>query len=231
MAPTDAARAMEEIDLLRRRVVNVVGHELRTPITTLCGLAEQIADAPPEAVRELAPAIARNARRVENLLDDLLVAAEINTALPVGTSDAVEAVGCVAGCWAALGEDPDHLVFEGLGAAEVLVHPTSLERIVTHVLDNARKYGSPPVHVGVQRKGDAVELSIHSFGEPPPENDLLLAFELFFRGERAVTTSPGLGIGLPVARALARHDGGDVTIEAEPAGVLVRVLLPAAGER
>jgi signal transduction histidine kinase len=219
---------MEEIDLLRRRVVNVVGHELRTPITTLCGLAEQIADASPDDVRELGPAIERNARRVERLLDDLLVAAEINTALPVGGSDVIEVVRCLTDSWAALGEEGDHLVLEGDAAARVLVHATSPERIFAHVLDNARKYGRPPVRARVERTGDHVDVAIHSFGEPPAENDLLLAFELFFRGERAVTTSPGLGIGLPVARALARHDGGEVTIEAEADGVLVRVRLPAA---
>ena len=59
--------------------------------------------------------------------------------------------------------------------------------------------------------------------------DVDLAVELFYRGEGAVTTAPGFGLGLPVARALARHDGGDLTLEAGPSGGLhVLIDLPAA---
>ena len=63
--------------------MNVVGHELRTPLTTIRGLAELLGDASEEELREtLIPALVRNARRAERLLDDLLIAGEIDVARP-----------------------------------------------------------------------------------------------------------------------------------------------------
>ncbi|MEQ1788692.1 MAG: ATP-binding protein, partial [Acidimicrobiales bacterium] len=52
---------------------------------------------------------------------------------------------------------------------------------------------------------------------------------LFYRGEGAVTSAPGFGLGLPVARALARQHDGDLTIEPRPGGGLdVIIELPAS---
>jgi len=65
----DVEGALDALDLARRRFVNVVGHELRTPVTTLRGLSEELADATEDELRDLTPAIVRNARRVEALVD------------------------------------------------------------------------------------------------------------------------------------------------------------------
>jgi signal transduction histidine kinase len=67
-----------------------------------------------------------------------------------------------------------------------------------------------------------------SGGPVVSDDDLALAFELFYRGEGAVSAAPGFGLGLPVARALARQYGGDVTIAGRPGGGLAVTLdLPA----
>src|SRR4051812_41588196 len=82
---TDAARALAEVDAIRRRVVNVVGHALRTPVTTIAGMATALESATDDNTRTmLIDGLSRNARRVELLLDELLVAAGVSTALPVG---------------------------------------------------------------------------------------------------------------------------------------------------
>ncbi len=101
-AHDDVEAALGALDRARRRFVNVVGHELRTPVTTLRGLSEQLLTADDDEVRELAPAIARNARRVELLLDDLLLATDITTALPVGDPEAVDLVATAQATWDAL---------------------------------------------------------------------------------------------------------------------------------
>jgi signal transduction histidine kinase len=65
-------------------------------------------------------------------------------------------------------------------------------------------------------------------GELPTEVEQPLVFELFYRGEHAVMRAAGLGIGLPVARALLEAEGGTLTIEMTGDGVVSRVELPAS---
>jgi signal transduction histidine kinase len=226
---SDSAHTLELLDLARRRFINVAGHELRTPITTLRGLAEQLETADPNAIRdEIAPALVRNAQRVERLLDDLLIAADITTALPVGEPEPVDVVATAQAIWDAA-EDERALELDGDRAADALLRPGAADRLLEHVLENARRYGEPPFRLSVDSDEDRVQLTISSGGPDIPVDDVALAFELFYRGEAAVTSAPGFGLGLPIARALARQHGGDVSISANPrGGVAVTVALPAA---
>lgn len=215
----------EALDLVRRRVINVVGHELRTPLTTVRGLAELLADASEEELRStLIPALVRNARRAERLLDDLLIAAEVDTARPTSPPEPVDLAEVVA----VATQDGDVMV-EGAPGGEVLGHRDQIAHAIEHLLDNARRYGNDTPTLAYGSDDDTVTVVVRTPVERAvPSAELELAFELFFRGEHAVTRAAGLGVGLPVARALARMDGGDVTIAADGDVVVSRLTLPRA---
>lgn len=224
----DVAGALDALDLARRRFVNVVGHELRTPVTTLRGLSEELVQATEAELQELAPAILRNARRVESLVDDLLLASEITTALPVGEPEPIDLVASAQATWDAF-EIADDLRLDGATEAVSAFRPGAAEQLLERVLDNAHRYGSPPYSFESSVGEGRVTLKVSSEGVDLAPDDVHLAFELFYRGEGAVTSAPGFGLGLPVARALARQHGGDLQIEARPGGGLdVIIDLPAA---
>jgi signal transduction histidine kinase len=221
--------ALEALDLARRRFVNVVGHELRTPVTTLRGLAEELVDADAGDLPDLAPAILRSARRVESLLDDLLLASDITTALPVGEPEPVDLVASAQATWDALGVDAD-LELSGATEAEVSMRPGAADTMLERVLDNARRYGQPPYALQAEVADGRVRVAVSSEGMEIGSDDVHLAFELFYRGEGAVTSAPGFGLGLPVARALARQHDGDLQIEPRAGGGLEVIIdLPASG--
>lgn len=224
------AERLRELDAVRRRVMAVVGHELRTPVTTIRGLVDALASASPEEVREqIAPALSRLTTRLERLLDDLLLAAGIMTALPVGAPVAHEVAPAVREAWTTLGHDPARLSLRGDLGVRVLVAPHGLPRVLAAVLDNAAKYGEGPVEVEVSAGEAEVTVCVTSRGRTPPAADLAMAFEPFYRGEAAVMAAPGLGVGLPVARAIAEQAGGRIELDAaEGGGVVARVVLPAA---
>lgn len=225
-AHDDVEAALGALDRARRRFVNVVGHELRTPVTTLRGLSEQLLTADDDEVRELAPAIARNARRVELLLDDLLLATDITTALPVGDPEEVDLVATAQATWDAF-EGADQLDLHGDGTAVAVLRPGAADTMLERVLDNARRYGDPPFSLEATSDGSTVRLKVSSGGADLTQDDVHLAFELFYRGEGAVTSAPGFGLGLPVARALARQHDGDVRLEPRPGGGIdVIITLP-----
>ena len=211
----------EALEFVRDRVIHVVGHELRTPLTTVRGLAELLVDASDEELHEtLIPALIRNARRAERLLDDLLIAAEIHTARPTDPATPVDLGALVAASTA-----DTQVTVEGTPAGPVLAHHDAVGHALDHLVDNAEQYGDGPSTVRFEDDEESVTVVV----ETPVDHELAdpqLSFELFFRGEQAVTRAAGLGIGLPVARALAQMDGGDLTIDQDGGAVLARLSLP-----
>ncbi|MET0729043.1 MAG: HAMP domain-containing sensor histidine kinase [Acidimicrobiales bacterium] len=222
------AEALEALNRARDRFVSVVGHELRTPVTTVRAMAEALVDADPTTAKELTLELLRSARRVETLLDDLLLATDITTVLPVGEPEPVDLVTTAQAIWDAFEADED---LDLTGAREMVVgmRPGAADTLLERVLDNARRYGSPPFRLHAETKDGIARLMISSQGAELEPDEVHLAFELLCRGEAAVTSAPGFGLGLPVARALARQHEGDLTIEPHDGGGLdVCVELPSA---
>jgi signal transduction histidine kinase len=220
------ARGLDELDAIRRRVVNVVGHALRTPVTTMVGMANALQTTEDEATRTmLVDGLARNAARVERLLDDLLLAAGVDTASPAGDAASVSVRDTFATAWSTLGE-PGELMLRG-PELTVLVRPGAFERITHAVLDNALKYGHGSISVTSAATPLGARIEVESVGDSPGDDELENAFELFYRGEHAVMAAPGLGIGLPVARGLARAEGGEVGLERRGAAIIATMELPA----
>lgn len=212
----------EQVDLLRRRVLNVVGHELRTPVTTVAGLAEELASCEEEERRrELTDALVRATDRLDRLVHDLLLAADVSTLVPVGEATAVP-VRALVDELAAAGTD-----VQGSGSA--VARPAAVRLALEALLDNAAVHGEPPLAVTIGVSDGRLVVEVSNGGPETQAADVQLACEAFYRGERAVTTTAGLGLGLSVARTLARADGGEVTVRAGTSGGMVaRLELPAA---
>lgn len=221
-----AAQSAEELDAIRRRVINVVGHALRTPVTTIAGMTNALEAAGDDTTKAmLIDGLARNAQRLEVLLDDLLQAAGVTTALPVDDPESRSVHDAFDTAWRRL-EGPDSLTFSGADV-QVVARAAALDRIAMIVLDNALKYGHGPVAVTCGRTVDGVCIEVESAGDGPTDEELDRAFELLYRGEHAVTSAPGLGIGLAVARELARAEGGTVVLERRGSSIVARVDLPS----
>lgn len=219
---------LAEVDLLRRRVLNVIPHALRTPITTFRGLAQALEFASDDEIRtQITPALQRLAAQAEHLLDDMLIAAGISTALPTGQAVPTAVAATVRNVWSSVGGSDTDLQVRG--DAQVSAIDGVLSKILVHVLDNARKYGQPPVEVEVEVDAATatVHLEIADHGEARPD-DIAAAFEAFFRGEGAVVACSGLGVGLSVARMLAEQAGGSLALALRDGRTVAELELPAA---
>lgn len=220
-----AAPGSSEDDLraIRTRVLNVVGHELRTPVTTLRGLADALSTVDAQTAQDhVIPAIQRSAERLERLVDDLLIANGISTALPVGRPEPVAVAPLVHATWTGLGGS-EGLAVEGEETAHA--QAAALGGALERVLENAKQLGDEPPTVRLSRDADGlVTIEVDAPGPPVDEEEVRLATELLFRGHAAVMRYPGLGLGLPVARALVEHAGGALTVAGRPAGGLITVL-------
>ena len=217
----------DDLDLLRRRLVNVIGHTLRTPAATVRGQAEIVASAEDPEVRAAAvEPLLRSARRLEEMIDEALVVEGIETRLPTGRVEEIAVADLVRELAAKL-EAADRL--EVHGAATVAAPRDALSWALSGVLDNAARYGQGPIRVEITaEEPGTVRISTPEGGIGATDDDLRLAFEPFFRGERAVVAATSrLGVGLTIARRLLEDLGGRVELLRDEDGVVAVVELPS----
>jgi signal transduction histidine kinase len=218
-----------DLDLLRRRLGNVLGHALRTPVATVRGLVESIEPTDGDAVvdDEVLRSLRRSAARLEHLVDDLLLVSGLDTGLPTGPRLPLEPVAVARAVVADDLDLPLRLEVEGAEDAAVGVSPDGLRWLLRCVLDNAARYGDGTARLTVERHGEHVHLAVTTGpgGAAATDHDLTHAFEPFYRGERAVLADGArLGVGLPVAARLAEAAGGTVTIRRGPGDTIVTEL-------
>ena len=109
----------------------------------------------------------------------------------------------------------------------VFCDPAHAEQILENLLSNAIKYTAPGSLVSIRVHGDRQNLfcDVHNEGSPIPEDERNLVFNRNYRGTNS-TGSAGTGLGLFMARTLARMQGGDLTLRPGSDGVTFRMTLP-----
>tara|TARA_E500000331_G_C16656744_1_gene455258 strand:- start:106 stop:513 length:408 start_codon:yes stop_codon:yes gene_type:complete len=107
------------------------------------------------------------------------------------------------------------------------VRPNAFKRCVTNLVDNADRYGT---HVSVRagKRGEAIDVTIDDDGPGIPADKWDDVFKPFFRlDESRNQGTGGVGLGLTIARDVIRGHGGDISLDASPAGGLrARLTLP-----
>jgi signal transduction histidine kinase len=226
----DVARGHERAFLLS------VSHDLRTPLTSIRGYAEAIADGTVEGMDariRAADVISSESRRLERLVADLLDLARLDAhqfslhpapidAHPV-VSDAVEAFQPAA---AEIGVE---LVMVGDAPVMVIADAQRLAQIVANLVENALKFATSRVAVGVRTTGDTVELHVDDDGPGIAPADLPHVFERLYTSRTLPGRTLGTGIGLAIVRELALAMGGDARVEpVDSVGTRFVVSFPAA---
>jgi len=187
-------------------------HELRTPLTRMRLHAEKLRSQSGESA-ELVAEVDRMVRLVDSLL---ILSREVATGIPsaevVNVADLVS-TSCRRVFVGALAPEvtaPDEALVRGDGAL--------LEIAVDNLLDNARKFsaeGTRP-RVLVSAEAGRVRVILTSKGEPTPPDGGERLFERFYRSPEARAARAGHGLGLPLARHIARLHGGDVRCTSGP---------------
>ncbi|MFT4076185.1 MAG: ATP-binding protein [Asticcacaulis sp.] len=103
--------------------------------------------------------------------------------------------------------------------------PVHLRRLFDNLIDNAVKYGGH-AQIDVQMEGDDIVTSIGDNGPGLAEGELDLVFQPFYRAHQNAEMK-GAGLGLAIARSIARAHGGDVVLARKERGLIARISLPA----
>ncbi|HEU4973650.1 MAG TPA: ATP-binding protein [Baekduia sp.] len=225
---TDRLTALVEA---QRRFVADASHQLRTPLTGLRLRLESLAARrTPPAPGEVDAALAevdRLAAIVEGLLE---LSRGGERARPGERCDLAGAVRAAAARFAPAAAEAGvqlRVVAGGADAPAVgWCPPDDLARALDALVENALRYGGGGV---VEVAADPGLIEVRDRGPGPAPGEEEAVFDRFHRGSAARGGQPGTGLGLPVARALARGWGGEATLRARPGGGAVAALaIPAA---
>lgn len=229
------AEQLRDLNLQKDAFIASVSHELRTPVTAILGFAEELADgALPEAERQAATIIDRNARRLAAVIDDVLELSRLTTVnpspRPLVELDVATLVRMACDDAGGLGTAKALHFALDLPASPVVasLNGLDLERVVSNLLSNAVKFSPPGGTVGVRlvEDGDELEVRIQDEGPGIPAADLDRVWERFFRVQDASHRDvPGTGLGLPIVKALVeRRLGGTVRLESDGRSGTVAIL-------
>jgi signal transduction histidine kinase len=228
-AQLEAARGLERGFLLS------VSHDLRTPLTSIGGYAEAIADGAVEgrdAQKRAADVIAAEARRLERLVADLLDLARLDAhefSLTPRPVDAAEVVGeAVEAFHPSARELGVTLVVGGPATAPVDADPERLGQIVANLVENALKYAHERVTVGVSSENGTLELRVDDDGPGIDPDDLPHVFERLYTSRTAPGRKVGTGLGLAIVHELSAAMGGTTGVRAlDGQGTRFVVRIPA----
>ncbi|MEA2413149.1 MAG: hypothetical protein QOC77_3710 [Thermoleophilaceae bacterium] len=193
-----------------------VAHELRTPLAQLRGEAELALarERPAGELREALQATLGYTDRMTAVVDTLMAAAESEADPHTGTVDAQEAAeAAVAACASEAAERGLSLTRSpGNEHIEVDADADLTVAMLVPLISNAVRYGRSRVEVDVARDGETVAFRVKDDGPGLLPDEVESVFEPGMRGS-AANVAPGAGLGLTLARRLARVAGGDVVAE------------------
>jgi len=214
-----------ESERLRNSLLATLSHDLRTPLTSLVGLAESLTLAKPplpQSQQALAEALRDETLRMSALVTNLLDMARIQNGdvhLNLQWQTLEEVVGSsLRICRANLGERriETHLPRE---LPLIRFDAMLIERVLCNLLENAAKYTPPDSHITISAEvaGQYVNVSVFDNGPGLPHGREESLFEKFTRGERESATT-GVGLGLAICRAIIEAHGGMIRAGKSPEG-------------
>jgi signal transduction histidine kinase len=199
----------------RNRFLAAVSHDLRTPLTRLKLRAEKI-DAP-----ELKSDVQRDINEMSAIID---------TTLDYLRSDAQPEAACLLDIGAlvhSMAEDANargNVVAVSGNARPIRLQPLAIRRCLNNLLENALRYGER-ASIVISEADNEVVIAIHDAGAGIPEDKLEAVFAPFYRLEDSRSRhTGGIGLGLSIARDMARKQGGNITLNNAPEGGLVATL-------
>lgn len=210
-----AAARIESLVNAHKMLLANASHELRTPLARI-RLGLELAAAHPERKAGLESDIAE----LDQLVDEILLVSRLDATEQLDVREDVDLVALAA-------EECARYDDCGLEGKPVTVSgdPMLLRRMIRNLIENAKLHGQPPIEVTVAKQDDRAVLNVLDHGPVIAEEARERLFSPFYRIPGSCATK-GSGLGLALARQIARRHGGDVVYDPER-GSSFTVSLPA----
>lgn len=210
-------RSVEE----RKRMLMAIGHDLRTPLTRLRLRVDM--EQPPATRQKLLHDLDLMQRMINGALSFLADQSDAEPAEQVDLGALVESI-CIE-----FAEAGNRVTYSGAYGSECRCQPTAITRAVSNLIENGCRYGST-VEARVSHTRDEAVIEIRDDGPGIPAEMRGAVLEPFARLDTARAAEGRLGLGLSIVQEIVRRHGGQIILaDAQPSGLLVRLVLPLAG--
>ena len=219
----------------QRRFLSDASHELKTPLTVILSNAELLeASELPERPRRWTENIRAESERMKTLVEEMLTLARADNAPHAAVSGEVPLSDTALDC--ALSFEP--VAFEAGKPLRYEIAPDifvngdaeKLRRLVSILLDNALKYGTPggTVSLTLEKSDRQAKLTVSNPAPVIPPKTLAHLFERFYRGDASRGESSGFGLGLSIAAAIAKEHKAAIRAESDENATRFTVSFPLA---
>jgi len=223
---------LHEVNEAMQSFISTAAHDLRSPLASMVGfsslLAKNWATLSEEKRLKFVTTIDRQTHKLNWLVNDLLTLSSIEGGALNTRPELVAVSEAVAQCLTASNRDPADVTISCPPELVVWVDPMHLGRIIDNYLQNAFKYGEPPVRIEVARLGALVEIRVVDQGPGVPPQFEPKLFAKFARADTPnARDQKGTGLGLSIVRGLAEANNGQALYERNtPHGSCFIVRLP-----
>lgn len=208
---------LRDLTSAKDRFLASVSHELRTPLTAVLGFTELLRDNADSLTRlereEMIRAVADQAFDLGHIIEDLLVSARAELDQLVIASIPLLVQAQVAQVIDAYGSEvvAKVMVIDLLAPpVRAVGDPGRVRQVIRNLITNARRYGGPSIEVRISELDHMIQVDVADNGPAIPEEASERIFLPYQRAQRASGQLDSVGIGLGIARTLARLMGGDL---------------------
>lgn len=211
---------LHRLEGVRRDFVANVSHELKTPLTSVLGFAEALADAemPPVRARDFGRRILENGNRMRRMIEELMDLSRVESGTWEPEPVEVSLADAARAAWQAAGAPDPELEIDVDEGTTVRADRDALRSVLRNLLDNAARYSpeGETVTVSADSADGMIRVEVRDRGPGIPTAHLGRIFERFYRVDTGRSREEGgTGLGLAIVKHLVRAHGGEVGAESE----------------
>ena len=230
----------KQSERLRTTLIDAMAHELKTPLTSIKAATTMLLANPDQTAEtrmEMLKIADEEAEHLKRLIDNTIELARLDTAHIEINPELANARAIISETIAAMKPElaSRPLELDISGQIQIAVDCRLIILAIKQLLDNALKYSpdGTALKITVAEGDNAVGIEITDYGNGIPVQEQQRIFERFYRSASVQQQVPGSGLGLSIARSIARAHQGDLTVTSLPGQTTFRLTLPVInkGER
>ena len=221
----NAEQKQREMDILRRDLIAWVGHDLRTPLTSIRAILEALADGlveDPETVQRYLKTAQKDIRDLSLLINDLFEMSQMDAGglhLDCQENSISDLISDTIESFTELSQRQGvELLGEVQQGVDLIQMDTQrIGRVLSNLISNALRHtpAGGQIHISASRCSDGgCQVVVEDSGEGIQPEDLPYVFDQFYRGEKSRNRSTGgAGLGLAIAKGIVEAHGGSIRVE------------------